>query len=238
MSETRHYTPSWRAVHTEIVPLACTLAALLLLWLLPDFGYVANTPVAPGASKSATATQAASALVSMVLALTGQFAHIDVSHLFFNLVGLWLVCWGFKPWRSAGLDFAFLGAGLLGVAAGLLGSPDITWYKGLSGALHGLFWGYAGWVALTDERWGVKAVAVVLLAGAAVKLILEDPMLLHRIAQQWVDIRDALPVGKADASGKPVLYEAHRWGALAGLMAGLLAGLLALLPSARMTGEK
>ncbi len=237
MSETRHYTPSWRAVHTEIVPLACTLAALLLLWLLPDFGYVAHTLVATPSGllgPSADATQPASGLVSMARALTGQFAHIDLSHLFFNLVGLWLVCWGFKPWRSVGRDFAFLVAGLLGVAAGLIGSPEITWYKGLSGALHGLFCGYAVCIALSDERWHVKAVAVLLMAGAAVKLILEDPRLLDLLAQRWVDIRKALPVGALDANGKPVLYEAHRWGALAGLMAGLLAGRL----SDRMAGKK
>lgn len=234
MSRITHYNPSRPPVHAEIVPLACSAAALLLLFALPDFGYVANTLVAPGGSESATATQPAFRIASMALALAGQFAHIDISHLFFNLVGLWLVCWGFKPWRSAGRDVAFLGAGLLGVAAGLLGSPEITWYKGLSGALHGLFCGYAMCIASSDERWRVKAVAVVLLTGAAVKLVLEDPAMLNLIGPQWVDIRHALPVGKADASGKPVLYEAHRWGALAGLVAGLVAGLL----SVRMAGKQ
>jgi rhomboid family GlyGly-CTERM serine protease len=214
MSRIRHYNPSRLPVHAEFVPLACTLGALALLLLLPDFAYVA----APENKRQVWA------------AFSGQFAHIDASHLALNLIGLWLVCWGFKPWRTPWMDALLVLAGLAGVASGLLLSPDIAWYRGLSGCLHGLFCGYAALVLLTENRWPVRAVAVTLLLGAGIKLLLEDPTFA-------VQLKGWLAFEAPQAVQKPVLYAAHRWGAVSGLLAGLVAGAWKLMTTKAQQSE-
>jgi rhomboid family GlyGly-CTERM serine protease len=76
--------------------------------------------------------------------LTGHLVHLNTPHLVLNLLALLLLCellWRDLHWRH--------GAGLLvfsalGVSAALLAwHPDIAWYAGLSGILHGLWAGCA-----------------------------------------------------------------------------------------------
>lgn len=91
----------------------------------------------------------------------------------------------------------------LGVSGGLwLGMPDVAYYVGLSGVLHGLV--AAGAVtALPNER-GFAVLMLVLLGG---KLI-------------WEAVHGPTP-GTADAAGGPVLIESHRYGALPGALYGV-----------------
>lgn len=211
----RHYNPLMQAVHAECVPVLITLASLALLWLAPALQYESTLPASVRAWR----------------AVAGQFAHIDNTHLLLNLVGLWLVAWGLKPWRSPKRDLLLFAAGLGGVCTGLMLSPDVMWYRGLSGALHGLFCGLVMVVLVTERRRPVQTVALVLLAGACVKLLMEDPAFAATIgffsgAATGPDATNPAWAGfsQNDAS-RPVLYAAHRWGALAGLAAGALQGL-------------
>jgi rhomboid family GlyGly-CTERM serine protease len=76
--------------------------------------------------------------------VTGHLVHLDSRHLLFNLAGLFLLCellWQDMP-LSRGL--ALLGVTMLGVSGLLLWlHPELAWYAGLSGALHGLWSGSA-----------------------------------------------------------------------------------------------
>ena len=99
---------------------------------------------------------------------------------------------------------------LLISAALYVASPDVAWYVGLSGVLHGLWAAGACRLYRTARLESVAALAV--LAG---KLALE-----YRYG----------PLSAAPADGLPVVTVAHRYGALAGLAGALL---LAAAPGKR-----
>jgi rhomboid family GlyGly-CTERM serine protease len=70
--------------------------------------------------------------------LTAHFSHLSFAHLGLNLAALALTAYVARPGRSVGYHFClwlwlclFTGAGLLA------GAPDLYFYVGLSGALHG-----------------------------------------------------------------------------------------------------
>ncbi|MDQ9169068.1 rhombosortase [Oxalobacteraceae bacterium R-40] len=76
--------------------------------------------------------------------LTGHLVHLNMPHLVLNLLALLLLCellWRDLHWRH-GVGLLMFSA--LGVSAALLAwHPDIAWYTGLSGILHGLWAGCA-----------------------------------------------------------------------------------------------
>jgi rhomboid family GlyGly-CTERM serine protease len=122
-----------------------------------------------------------------------------------NLLALGLVTWlftdglGNRGWAGAMLVSA------LAIGLGLLWAyPDVGWYVGLSGVLHGLV--VVG--ALDWLRRGDRAGGFVLLAAVAAKLVYEA-------------LLGPLP-GSASTAGGPVLVEAHQLGALGGV--GFAAG--------------
>lgn len=137
--------------------------------------------------------------------LTGQLVHLNATHLAMNLVALVLL-WGLyvtdarpREWLLIALG-AFLATGL-----GLwFLEPDLAWYVGLSGALHGL---WAGGGIACRKRWPLESsVTLVLLVG---KLILEA----------WQG-----PVSGLLGASLPVITAAHRYGALGGGAAALALG--------------
>lgn len=139
--------------------------------------------------------------------LTGNLVHLGPGHLALNLAGLALVAALARevmpPTRVA---LTLLGA-MLGVGLGLLWfAPDVGWYVGLSGALHGLLaWTACELLVRIHTRW----------LGA-----LLTTMLVIKLAHE-------LTVGPfaatAALAGGPVIVEAHLYGALGGVFAGLLA---------------
>jgi len=135
--------------------------------------------------------------------LTGNLVHLGLTHLALNLAGLALVCGLFLKTLTARQWSVALLACALATTLGLLAfAPQVAWYVGLSGVLHGLF--VAG--ALAQLRRGRHfAYAYLVLIG--VKLTVEI-------------VWGSSPELSALIGGN-VVAVAHLYGALGGL-AGLV----------------
>ena len=129
--------------------------------------------------------------------MSAHLVHLTVMHCLSNLLGLWLICE--YLWDELALADAC--ALLLWTATGtslLLWwfAPEVDWYAGLSGVLHGLWAGCAlAWLCRTGDR--VPAAALLLLA---LKLSLPSYAL----------------------STLPVVTVAHGYGAFCGLIWAVL----------------
>jgi len=136
--------------------------------------------------------------------VSGNLVHLGPRHLVLNLTGLALIAvLDAGVLRGAHGAMLALGA-MLGVGLGLLvASPEVGWYVGLSGALHGMLAALALEAALDREarRWGIA-----LLVGLGAKLV-------------WEQSVGPLPYTAA-AAGGPVVVDAHLHGALAGVVVG------------------
>ena len=138
------------------------------------------------------------------LLLTGNFVHLGWSHLVLNLAGLLMVWWFYDDEFSVGEWLWIVLVSGLFVTVGLYFlDPQLIWYVGLSGLLHGLF--IAGGIRLLgrDTRF-----AVLLLALFAAKL-------------SWEQMVGSLP-GTSDMAGGPVVVDSHLYGAIGGAVAALL----------------
>lgn len=149
------------------------------------------------------------------LLLSGNFVHLGSGHLWMNLLGLGLVVvlvWPrFKAWQWSILT---LGCSLV-VGLGLWHlNPEVGWYVGFSGTLHGLL--VAG--TLADLAVWPRSAAW-LLAGIAAKL-------------GWEQIGGALP-GSESMAGGHVVVDSHLYGAIGGAVLGALL----LLPWRRLIGR-
>ena len=138
--------------------------------------------------------------------LSGHFVHLGISHLSLNLVGLALV------WYLVGRHFTtvrWLFVAILSIVAMDAGfwwlNPELDWYVGLSGLLHGLL--AAGLVVAVRERDREGLVIALFVIG---KLAWE----------QW---GGPLPGSEATAGGA-VIVDAHLYGAIGGALAGIVAG--------------
>lgn len=142
--------------------------------------------------------------------VTGHLVHLGASHLVLNLAGLFLV-WllvgdrhtPVRWWLVTGFSVAVIDLGFWFL------DPQLSWYVGLSGLLHGLL--MAGVAA------GLRQAP---LESAILGLVV-----IGKIAVEQVT--GPLP-GSEETSGGPVVVNAHLYGAVA----GLLAGAASLLPRA------
>ncbi|NRA52641.1 MAG: rhombosortase [Gammaproteobacteria bacterium] len=102
--------------------------------------------------------------------LTGNFLHTNGWHLLFNLAGLVLLHLLFGQYFSARslLGFTIINASSVGLLLYFF-SPDITYYVGLSGYLHGLF--VVGCLSEIDH--GIKT-SYLLLGAIAAKIYYEQ----------------------------------------------------------------
>ena len=135
--------------------------------------------------------------------VTGHLVHLGWDHLALNvagLIGLWWL-YGELCSRREWLVLATVSA-LLISAALYIASPDVAWYVGLSGVLHGLWAAGACRLYRTSRLESLAALAVL-----TVKLALE-----YRYG----------PLSAGPADGLPVVTVAHRYGALGGLAGTLL----------------
>lgn len=136
--------------------------------------------------------------------LSGHLAHLGWSHLAMNVAGLLLISWLFAPRGQAWLWSAYVlvCTFLTGIGLYVL-SPQIIWYVGLSGVLHGLIVvGAFRWI-MEGDRMGYAVLAVI-----AFKI-------------GWEQVFGALPLSQAVAGG-PIAIDAHLWGSIAGLLVGIL----------------
>lgn len=137
--------------------------------------------------------------------LTAHFAHLDTHHLLFNLLGLVVIVdlllarW---TWRELAplIAGSALGCSLLLWCF----EPELQWYVGLSGLLHGLWAGAALHGCLTRRGRMPEAAFIALM----IKLV-------------WMN----------QGSGTmPVLPIAHVYGALSGILCTLMRRVLIVSP--------
>ena len=136
--------------------------------------------------------------------LSAHFTHLGWSHLLLNGAGLVLV------WYLVGRDFKigqWLIILLVSVAGIDLGfwflDPNLSWYVGMSGLLHGLL---------------AAGILVGIQEGRTEILILGGLVLAKLLFEQFVG---PLP-GSEASSGGTVIVDAHLYGAMAGLLAAAI----------------
>lgn len=136
--------------------------------------------------------------------LTGHLVHLGWSHLAMNLAGAAFVWLLVGRAFTAGQWVLIMVGCIAAIDLGLmLVSPELQWYAGFSGVLHGLV--AAGAIAILAPA---PVMAGVLLGGLALKLVLEQ-----------------LGAGLATTTqllGAAVIVDAHLYGALAGVAGATL----------------
>ena len=136
--------------------------------------------------------------------LTGHLVHADAMHLAWNLAGLLLVWFLFARDHSTRDWLVILLASTVAIDLGfLLLEPDLAWYVGFSGVLHGcMAAGLVAWLATARDPL-TAFVAALFVAKLA-----------------WEHVVGPLPF-TAGSISLPVIYEAHSYGAVGGGLAGL-----------------
>ena len=133
--------------------------------------------------------------------VTGHLVHGDWAHLLLNVAGLGLIA-GLFPRDYSMRQWLMIGAAsLAAIDLGfVLFEPQLDWYVGLSGVLHGaLAAGAVSWWA-RESRPLALALSLFLVGKLA-----------------WEQWRGALPL----SGDMPVIVDAHLYGAVGGLLAGL-----------------
>jgi rhomboid family GlyGly-CTERM serine protease len=143
--------------------------------------------------------------------LTGHLVHVNWPHALINAAALWIVARLYAPDLSATRQAIALAASALAISAALAWLyPAIEWYRGLSGALHGLFFAGAATWLLTERPRSLRRLwlPVALLAGGWVKVVFEQP------------VTNVLPY--ANWLGTAIVPQAHLAGAVCGTALGAL----------------
>jgi len=136
--------------------------------------------------------------------ITGNLVHLGWEHLLLNLTGLILIWLLFGQLLSLRQWLIVIAVSCLAVGLGLLlFDPELDWYVGLSGMLHGLF--VTG--ILINLRKGYKLEWLLLL------------VIIAKLA--WEQIHGSMP-GTTEIAGGVVIVNAHLYGAISGIATGLL----------------
>ncbi len=132
---------------------------------------------------------------------TGNLVHLTWRHLIMNLLALIAIVMLYpKCLRAVGL-FSVLVMSCLSVTLGMwVLSPEIQWYAGLSGALHGLLATLIIIDYVSHKHW----LNIIVFIALMVKLI-------------WEGVLGPMP-GSASAAGGPVVVQAHLYGFMGGLV--------------------
>jgi len=134
--------------------------------------------------------------------LTGHLVHGSFTHMALNLAGLGLMAMLFPHHYSLTGWLLISGLSIVAIDAGFVWSePQLTWYVGLSGVLHGVL------AAGATAWWRYES------RGLALALTL---ILLAKMA--WEQTQGALPL----SGDMPVIVDAHLYGAIGGLLASAL----------------
>ena len=136
--------------------------------------------------------------------VSGHFVHMTWMHMMLNLAGfvvIWLI---FKNILDQKIWWLLTLGSMLGVDVGLLiFHPEVKWYVGLSGVLHGLF---AAGAIFQIRLYGVRG--IIYLIFLILKLF-------------WEQFNGSLP-GSAELTGARVIIEAHLYGAIGGSITMLI----------------
>ena len=137
--------------------------------------------------------------------VTGHLVHLGWPHFALNAAGLalvWTLVGGaYKPVGWLLIIFTSIAAIGLGL---WIFNPQLQWYVGLSGALHGVL---AAGLVMSYRQPRIETTILGLL-------------LLCKLA--WEQFNGPLP-GSEGSSGGHVVVDAHLYGAIGGMLAGLLA---------------
>ena len=139
--------------------------------------------------------------------LTGHLVHLSLTHALLNCVALMLLGRLFAARLTTGELWVVLGAAplLISVAFWVL-LPELHWYRGLSGALHALY--FAGCVVwLGDAAGRARWLPLIALVLGAIKVLVEQPWDASFPFREWL--------------GAPVVPQAHLFGAVLGTAAGV-----------------
>ncbi len=137
--------------------------------------------------------------------LSGHLTHLGWSHLALNGAGLLLVWFliGDSYANSTWFQITLITVATIDVAFWYL-NPELYWYVGMSGVLHGLLIaGIIGRIRSMDVETGVLLLLLVAKIG-------------------YEQMNGAVP-GSEATSGGPVVVDAHLYGALGGVLGALLA---------------
>ena len=136
--------------------------------------------------------------------VTAHFFHYDLTHLAWNLVGLALVAALFAREFDLRSWIAILVASTVAVDLGfLVFEPQLAWYVGFSGVLHGLMAaGLCAWL------WRAPDAITGLVAG------------LFALKLGWEHMMGPLPF-TASTLAVPVIHQAHTYGAIGGAAAAV-----------------
>ncbi len=138
--------------------------------------------------------------------LTGHLVHLSLTHALLNCVALMLLGRLFDSRLKPREFWAVLGGApvLISVAFWAL-LPELEWYRGLSGALHALY--FAGcMVWLGDATGRGRWLPLAALALGTIKVLAEQPWDASFPFREWL--------------GAPVVPQAHLIGAVIGTAAG------------------
>jgi len=137
--------------------------------------------------------------------VTAHLIHVDFTHLGWNLAGLALVAWLFGREFRAREWALILASSTIAVDLGfLLLEPQLEWYVGFSGVLHGLMAaGLCAWLWRSPDSL-TALVATVFAAKLA-----------------WEHFAGPLPF-TAGSLDVPVVHQSHSYGAIGGLVAALV----------------
>ncbi len=184
-------------------------AALLVLSLLILILVILGDPVRDALRYERTGLAAH----EMWRVLTAHLVHLGWTHTIMNLAALWLIAWLFGGLFSPP-NWLWLGlAAALGISAGLWWfSPEIGWYVGISGILHGFTMAAA--IILMSHRIAAGYLVLLMVGGKIV----------------WEQASGALPM-TALTSGGAVVVDSHLYGALVGALVSI-----AMILSSRRSG--
>lgn len=139
--------------------------------------------------------------------VTGHFVHLSWLHAALNGVALLLLERLFEGRLRRGELWLLLAAAPLVISLVFwIAMPGLGWYRGLSGALHAIY--FAGCVVWLPAAGRMRWLPIVALALGALKVLLEQPWDATFPFREWL--------------GGWVVPQAHLIGALVGCSAGFL----------------
>jgi rhomboid family GlyGly-CTERM serine protease len=133
--------------------------------------------------------------------LTGHLVHFDLRHLVLNLAGAGLMVLLFGSGYSARHWLWILAASVVAIDAGFFVlEPQLLWYVGVSGVLHGvLAAGAVSWWR-TEPKWMASILTVIVIGKLG-----------------WEQMQGGLQL----SGDMPVVVAAHLYGAVGGILAAL-----------------